>query len=154
MKRIGNRIVLVLLFVLSIIASYSQTVVKGVIRDGATKQPLQSVSVYFKGGKGVMSSPDGSYTLATENTRLTTLQYSYVGYKTITKTITPNRSQNIDLFLEVLDVKSNVVVKTNKRGKYSNKNNPAVELIRQVIDHNDENRLTAYDYVSYEQYEK
>ncbi|HSU49757.1 MAG TPA: DUF5686 family protein [Segetibacter sp.] len=154
MKRIGNRIVLVLLFVLSIIASYSQTVVKGVIRDGATKQPLQSVSVYFKGGKGVMSNPDGSYTLATENTRLTTLQYSYVGYKTITKTITPNRSQNIDLFLEVLDVKSNVVVKTNKRGKYSNKNNPAVELIRQVIDHKDENRLTAYDYVSYEQYEK
>lgn len=153
-KKIGNRIVFVLLFVLSFIVSYSQTVVKGVIKDEATKQPLQSVSIYFKDGKGVMSASDGSYTLATENTRMTIIQYSYVGYRTITKIVTPNKNQNIDVYLEVLDLKSNVVVKTNKRGKYSNKNNPAVELIRQVIDHKDENRLTAYDYVSYGQYEK
>ncbi|GEO10388.1 collagen-binding protein [Segetibacter aerophilus] len=132
----------------------SQTIVRGVIRDAVSQQPLQSVSIYFKGGKGVTSSSDGSYMLATENTRLTVVQFSYVGYKTVSKTLIPNKEQVIDILLEVSDAKSNVVVKTNKRGKYSNKNNPAVELIRQVIDNKDKNRISAYDYVSYEQYEK
>src|SRR5206468_298175 len=77
-----------------------------------------------------------------------------VGYKTVTKTITPDKEQVIDVALEVADTKRNVVVKTSKRSKYSNKNNPAVELIRQVIDNKDKNRISAYDYVSYEQYEK
>ncbi len=52
------------------------------------------------------------------------------------------------------DAKNNVVVKASRRGKYSNKNNPAVELIRRVIDNKDSNRVTANDYVQYEQYEK
>lgn len=154
MKRICSRIVLVLFLVGSFIMPYAQTIVKGVIKDAGTKQPLQSVSIYFKGGKGVTSNTDGSYTLATNNSRLTIVQFSYVGYKTITKTINPDREQVVDMELEVADVKRNVVVKTNKRSKYSNKNNPAVELIRQVIDNKDKNRITAYDYVSYEQYEK
>lgn len=154
MKKIVGRTVFVLLLALSFITLYAQTVIKGVIRDDATKQPLQSVSVYFKGGKGVASGSDGSYNLSTNNTRLTTVQYSYVGYKTVTRTIAPNKDQTIDVYLEVSDVKSNVVVKTNKRGKYSNKNNPAVELIRRVIDSKDKNRITSYDFVSYEEYEK
>lgn len=47
-----------------------------------------------------------------------------------------------------------VQIKAPKRSKYSNKNNPAVELIRQVIAHKDENRIAAYDYAQYQQYEK
>jgi hypothetical protein len=154
MKKIGDRMICLLLLVLPFISSYAQTTVKGVIKDAATQQPLQSVSVYFKGGKGVASAPDGSYTLSTNNTRINSIQYSYVGYKTVTKTITPNKEQNIDIFLELADVKNNVVVKTNKRGKYSNKNNPAVELIRRVIDNKDKNKISAYDFVSYQEYEK
>jgi hypothetical protein len=128
--------------------------VKGIIKDAVSQQPLQSVSIYFKGGKGVTSAADGSYTLVTNNSRLTSVQFSYVGYKTVSKTVSPNREQTIDVGLEVSDAKANVVVKTNRRGKYTNKNNPAVELIRQVIENKDKNRMTAYDYVSYEQYEK
>lgn len=44
--------------------------------------------------------------------------------------------------------------KVPKRSKYSNKNNPAVELIRKVIEHKDENRLEGYDYAQFQQYEK
>ncbi|MCW3106074.1 MAG: carboxypeptidase-like regulatory protein [Segetibacter sp.] len=154
MKMICSRLVLVLLLAGSFITPYAQTIVKGVIKDAATQQALQSVSIYFKGGKGVTSAADGSYTLTTTNSRLTVVQFSYVGYKTITKTVTPDKEQVIDIALEVADTKRNVVVKTSKRSKYSNKNNPAVELIRQVIDNKDKNRITAYDYVSYEQYEK
>ena len=149
------RIVLVLLvFAACIITSYSQTIVKGVIKDAITQQPLQLVSIYFKGGKGVTSTADGSYTLSTNNVKLTTVQFSYVGYKTITKTIFPGREQEINVELELSGGHNNVYVKTNKRSKYSNKNNPAVELIRRVIDNKDKNRISAYDYVSYDQYEK
>ncbi|MEJ7685358.1 MAG: carboxypeptidase-like regulatory domain-containing protein [Segetibacter sp.] len=114
---------------------------------------MQSVSVYFKGGKGVASGADGSYTLTTGNTKLTVIQFSYVGYKAVTKAIVTNKEQVVNVNLELSEGK-NVVVKTNKRGKYSNKNNPAVELIRKVIDNKSKNKISAYDYVSYEQYEK
>jgi hypothetical protein len=146
--------VAIVFFFTSFVASYSQTVVKGVIKDANTHLPLQSVSVYFKGGKGVTSAADGSYQIATYNTRYTTLQFSYVGYKTISKAIIPNKEQVIEINMELAETKNNVVVTTNKRGRYSNKNNPAVELIRQVIANKDKNRISAYDYVSYDQYEK
>src|SRR4051794_21169575 len=154
MKETCYRLILVLCLSTAFIASNSQTIVKGVIKDGASNQPLQSVSIYFKGGKGVTSAADGSYTVVTGNTRLTSIQFSYVGYKTITKSVTPNREQVIDVEMEVADTKRSVIVKTNKRGRYSNKNNPAVELIRMVIDNKGKNRISSYDYVSYEQYEK
>src|SRR4051794_9251756 len=96
------RIVLVLLvFTTCIITSYSQTIVKGVIKDAITQQPLQFVSVYFKGGKGVTSTADGSYTLSTNNEKLTAVQFSYVGYKTITKTVFPGREQEINIELQL-----------------------------------------------------
>src|SRR5438067_13821340 len=102
------RIVLVLLvFAAFIITSYSQTIVKGVIKDAITQQPLQLVSIYFKGGKGVTSTADGSYTLSTNNEKLTTVQFSYVGYKTITMTIFPGREQDINVELELSGVHHN-----------------------------------------------
>src|SRR5438067_10904386 len=124
-KIIHCRILLVLLLGIAFVTAHTQTIVRGIIKDANTQQPLQSVSIYFKGGKGVTSASDGSYTLATENSRITTIQFSYVGYKTITKTIAPNKEQVMNIELEVADAKSNVVVKTNKRGRYSNKDNPA-----------------------------
>ncbi len=153
MKEVKNRIAFVLLLFCSFISLSSQTIVKGVIKDANTQQPLQSVSVFFKGGKGIASRADGSYKLTTGNTKLTLIQFSYVGYKTVTKTIATNKEQVVNVNLELSEGK-NVVVKTNKRGKYSNKNNPAVELIRKVIDNKSKNKISSYDYVSYEQYEK
>src|SRR3954452_2191887 len=119
MRNICNRIVFVLLLFTSFITPYAQTVVKGVITDATTKQPLQFVSVYFKGGKGVTSTADGSYTLSTNNEKLTAVQFSYVGYKTITKTVFPGREQEINIELQLSGGHNNVYVKTNKRSKYS-----------------------------------
>ena len=47
-----------------------------------------------------------------------------------------------------------VNIHAGKKKRYTNKNNPAVELIRQVIAHRDSNRMQAYDYIEYQQYEK
>ena len=133
--------------------SYSQTIVRGVVRDAVSKEPLQSVSVYIQEGKGVATKEDGSYVFATMNSGTKSLTFSYVGYKTISKTIILNQDQVINVELSMAEAKNAVVVKS-KRGKYSNKNNPAVDLIRKVIDNKSRNRISNYDFVEYEQYEK
>ncbi len=130
----------------------AQTVVKGKITNSATQQPMAFVSVYFKDGKGVSSGEDGTYLLSTINDKRTEIVFSYGGYKTITRKIEPGKEITLDIQMEQ-PVMNEVVVKS-KRGKYRNKDNPAVELIRKVIDNKAANRISAYDYVQYQQYEK
>lgn len=130
------------------------TVVKGTVRDAATMKPLSFVSVYFEGGKGVMTGEDGSYSIETQRKNLSPLIFSYIGYRKVSKEILPQQQQILDIELQPAGQLSEVVVKTRRRGKYSNRNNPAVELIDLVLRNKDKNRITAYDYVQYHQYEK
>jgi hypothetical protein len=130
----------------------AQTVIKGTITNSATHQPMPFVSVYFKGGKGISSAEDGSYKLSTINSKLTQVEFSYGGYKKIVKQVEAGKETVLDIEMEQ-PVMNAVVIKA-KRGKYSNKDNPAVELIRKVIDNKDKNRISAYDFVQYQQYEK
>ncbi|RYY22963.1 MAG: carboxypeptidase-like regulatory domain-containing protein [Chitinophagaceae bacterium] len=146
---------LLFLFVLTTTLVYGQpvTTVKGVIRDASTQSPLPFVSVYFKGAKGVISGENGSYSLSTTNPKLTVITFSYGGYKIIERKIESGKEQDLNVELE-LESMSEVTVKNSRRGKYSNKNNPAVELIRKVVEHKRGNRVSSYDYVQYQQYEK
>ncbi|HEX8677039.1 MAG TPA: DUF5686 family protein [Segetibacter sp.] len=148
-----KRLILSLLFFLSFITSFAENTIKGIVRDAATQKPLQSVSIYFKGGKGVISAADGSYSLINYSSKKAVLNFSYVGYKTVSKTVLPNTDETIEVALQVAEG-SEVTVKTKKRSKYSNKNNPAVELIRRVIASKDKNKTSSYNHVQYEQYEK
>lgn len=154
MKQV-TRFGLGLVLILCCITGFSQeTVVRGLVRDAKSKESLQGVSVVFKGGKGVESKADGTYELTSSNMKNTVVEYSYVGYKTVVKNVFPGRAQEINIDLQIAESK-NVTVTSRKRSKYTNKNNPAVELIRRVIDNKDKNRVTnAYNYVSYDQYEK
>lgn len=149
-----RRGLIALAFLFTILRLPAQTVIQGVVKDVVSKQPLQYVSVVFKGGRGTVTDSLGQYTLRSSGT-ISTIQVSYVGYKTILKTITPGITQTIDFELET-DPKaiSNVTVSTNKRAPYRNKGNPAVELIRRVIENKPINRVEHYDYVQYDQYEK
>lgn len=147
-----KRLFLILFFLITGSIGFAQTVVKGTILNSATNQPMAYVSVYFKDGKGVSSNEDGTFLLSTINPKLTEVEFSYGGYQKITKKITPGTETVLDIKMQQ-PVMTEVVVKS-KRGKYSNKNNPAVDLIRKVIDNKDNNRISSYDYVQYQQYEK
>ena len=59
------------------------TVVKGIVKDATTMKPLSFASVYFEGGKGVMTGEDGSYSIETQRKNLTTLIFSYTGYRKV-----------------------------------------------------------------------
>ena len=150
----GRSLLTGVLLLFGILQSFAQTVVQGVVTDAVSNQPLQYVSVVFKGGRGTVTDSLGKYTLRSSGNN-TTVLITYVGYKAITKTITPGITQTLDLAMET-DPKAvnNVTVTTRKRAPYRNKDNPAVELIRRVIQNKPLNRAEHYDYVQYDQYEK
>ncbi|NCI51877.1 carboxypeptidase-like regulatory domain-containing protein [Sediminibacterium roseum] len=155
MKRINRRVgFIVFLLIAGIVNGMAQTVVQGVVTDAVNNQPLQYVSVVFKGGRGTVTDSLGRYTLRSSGSN-NTIQVTYVGYRTITKIIVPGTTQTFDVALET-DPKAinNVTVSSNKRAPYRNKGNPAVELIRRVIENKPINRMEHYDYVQYDQYEK
>lgn len=106
MKNFTNAILYDLIIIITTGSfSNAQTIVKGVVRDAASKEPLQSVSVYVQDGKGVTTKEDGTYLYATMNSAAKSIKFSYVGYKTISKNITPNQEQTIDVELVVGDAK-------------------------------------------------
>jgi hypothetical protein len=133
----------------------AQTSISGKITDGKTGQALQGVSVKVAGSNvGTGSGADGRYTLK-PGEAANSVQFSFVGYQTVIRQIEPGKQQVINVKLNADNVTLNdVVVKAGKRQKYRNKDNPAVELIRQVIAHKKQNRLESYDYAAYHQYEK
>ena len=69
--------------------------------------------------------------------------------------IAPGKSQYLDVKMKS-DVKmlNEVVITPGKKKRYRNKNNSAVELIGNVIDHKSMNESKNYDYIEYEKYEK
>nr|WP_199158689.1 DUF5686 and carboxypeptidase-like regulatory domain-containing protein [Pedobacter sp. ASV2] len=132
-----------------------KTVISGTVRDAATKETLPYVSVFFSGTKiGTQTDVNGNYTIST-NEAQTSLSFNYVGYQVVVKNVVPATTQQIDVNLKS-DSKSldEVVVVAGKKVRYRNKDNPAVELIRQVIAHKDENRIKSYNTIAYRQYEK
>ncbi|MDO9157071.1 MAG: carboxypeptidase-like regulatory domain-containing protein, partial [Sediminibacterium sp.] len=142
-----------MMFFISTISA-QETVVKGIVVDSLTKRPLQGVSVYFLKGRGVVTDSLGRYMIIT-NTSINKVVVASVGFRQVQFTVARYKMQemNVELGPDPA-LLTTVTVNTNKRAKYRNKDNPAVELIRNVIENRENNRTASYDYVEYEQYEK
>lgn len=132
-------------------------VIKGTVKDATTQQPIANVSVFFSGSSGVLTDSSGHYTLFASRRFIkdTHLKFVYVGYKSgLIDVNFEQPEQQIDMLLEEGGHALADVTVKNSRERYRNKNNPAVELIRKVIAHKDENRMTAYESATYQEYEK
>ena len=149
-------LLLVLIILSSFFACAQNTIVKGTITDAATNQPLPFVAVSFLGSNnGVNTDEKGHYNLKSYNTTDQQLTISYIGYKAITRKIIIGKEQIINIKLVAEGKTLNeVLVRTARKVKYKNKDNPAVELIKKVIQNKDKNRAGSSDYVEYRQYEK
>ena len=145
-----------LLFITALLqytVALAQTTVKGVITDAKTGETLPYVSIIIPGTTmGASADVDGKYTL-TVPAGQTKLRFTYVGYVSIDKPVSAGVSQVINIKMEV-DASMLKEVTVKGRARYRNKDNPAVQLIRQVIANRDKNQPASNDYVEYEQYEK
>ena len=134
---------------------WSQTTsVRGAVTDAKTGDPLPFVTVLFEGSSiGKNTDFNGQYILET-NQATSKLKFTLLGYKTEVKTVAVGESQIISVKLapETKELKE-VTVKGEKK-RYRNKDNPAVDLIRKVIDNKEQNRKTQIDAFQYEKYEK
>jgi hypothetical protein len=132
----------------------ARTIIKGVVTDEETKETLPYVTILVTGKKQmVISDNNGKFflTIADTSSRLTV---SYIGYLTQYININPGHINNLDIKLKT-DVQAlkEVIIKPGK-SKYKNRNNPAVELIDNVIRNRSRNKRESYDYLQYEKYEK
>lgn len=154
MKALINKNILLLFFVLLFVSmGYPQSLqIRGRIIDKQSKEPISFATIAVIGGtQKTYSDDNGGFNLAIPNSEVK-VRVTYVGYIDQMLDLTGNKT-NFEIQLDPENMIDEVVVKRPKL-KYSNKNNPAVELIRQVIAHRDENRMSGQDFVEYEQYEK
>jgi hypothetical protein len=132
-------------------------VLSGTVTDALTHEPLINASIYNKTERrGLRSDSAGRFSLpATAGSGKFTLVISMVGYTPQTFANLSPGKDSLTVSLSPETVKMQQVVVTNKlAGKYRNKNNPAVDLIRKVIANKENNRPESFDYVQYEEYNK
>jgi len=138
-------------------ASAQQLWIKGTVKDKQSKQVISYATVAIIGAPGMDNSTStndaGQFTLKFDP-QYSKIRITSVGFEPQDVWINKSSTENLEIFLESYDTRIDEVIIKAPRIKYSNKNNPAVELIRQVIEHKDQNRLTGQAYVEYEQYEK
>ena len=159
MVRFIRYIILIALLqaVAGIFLSHAQsfTSASGIVKDSITGEPLPFVSVYFDGSTiGAMTDDNGTFTLQ-NNQGYTKLAAASLGYDTKFIDLKPGKkNDNLELLLKPTAFEISEVVVKPKREKYTRKDNPAVELIKKVIAHKNDNRIEAKPEYQTEVYEK
>ena len=134
--------------------SVSAQNIQGVVTDSLTNEPIPYLSVFYEGkGVGSITDNDGHYKVETRK-GWNKLTFSAVGYVTKVVNIIPGVTKNLNVRMRPDDIMLDEVVVKPKREKYSRKNNPAVELMKKVIAHKKNNKLSENDYYQYNKYQK
>ena len=128
--------------------------VHGKITDASTKKAIPYVSVRIKNSaNGSSSDSNGNFSFYSPINKLDTLVVSSLGYAeeyiAITRTSMP-----LKIKLKPADYDLPEVVIKPKKEKYSKKNNPAVDLVRRIIEQRNDNSPLNKEFYSCERHEK
>lgn len=140
------------------INSFSQatekTIVRGKVVDALTGEPIPFASVSLKGTTvGTLTDKTGKYLIETK-VQATTISFSFIGYQTETRKIKPGADQTFNISMKISSITLDEVTVKPEKKNYRNKNNPAVDIIENVIDRKSLNRQGGYSFLQYEKYEK
>ena len=146
----------IFIFHFSLCAAQEVTSLQGVVVDADTGEKLPFVQIYFikpasEGSLatqyGTTSDLDGSFSLSNP-AGYTTINFQMVGFKTEMYTLrTGQQKKNIKIKLkpDVYGLQDIVVTPKHQKQKYRRKENPAVELIKNVIAHKDSSQIKSSD---------
>ena len=126
----------------------------GVVLDSLTQKPMEYIAVYFEGtASGCVTNYRGEFFLS-DDSGAETLVVDAVGYGKRRIRLTQSRNQGLKILLqqEKLELKGALV--KPKKERYRKKDNPAVELIRKVIENKDKNRIEEKQHYRCDLYEK
>ena len=147
-KRLSYLLLIILLLLTSLSA---QAQIRGVVTDSISHEPLLYVTVQYEGkGVGAITNNEGEFTVESRR-GWNVLTISSIGYRTKRIEINGQSWLNIELAPEATELAEVVVT---QRARYSRRNNPAVDFMRQVIAHKKGNKLEQNDFYSYQKYEK
>ena len=125
----------------------------GVVTDAETGKPIPMASVIYKGHNvAKVADVDGRFSISRHAGW--NLTVSAVGYKERILPITDKTRQGLKIALKPDNHMLTEVKVKAKRQRYSRRDNPAVELMRRVIDAKKQTDLKTHDYYQYNQYEK
>lgn len=145
-------IFLLLAVSISTFAESGSYFVRGIVRDSISNDPLPYASVVV-GNSDIGSVADGSgiFEINVPN-NAKYLQVTCLGFE---KKIVPIRKGNINMYAVYLSPSTTelkeVVV---KKGKYSKKNNPAVDFLHRLKEDSKKNDPLRNDFYSYDKYER
>ena len=138
---------------LAIVQCVQAQQIKGIVIDEATGDSIPFPTVQYKKiNEAVAGNINGRFSIKRHNGAY--LTFSAVGYQTLRILIGPNTPSELRVTLKE-DTKSlqGVTVKAKKQ-KYSRKNNPAVELMKRVVEAKKRTDLANHDYYQYNKYQK
>ena len=130
--------------------------ISGTVTDKNTGEPLAFVQIAIPGTKyGTVSDINGQFDLSVTAVD-TILNFRMVGYRPQTIVLKKNTHRlKVSMEPEVTTLQTvNVTAKKGKRERYSRRNNPAVELVKHVIDRKEENHVMANEMFSRRVFEK
>ncbi|NDW09768.1 DUF5686 and carboxypeptidase-like regulatory domain-containing protein [Dysgonomonas sp. 520] len=142
---------------LLVIQSYSfsqTTTVQGVVKDSITGNIIEFAIVRFDDSAvGNISDEKGKFKIS-NNSKKNQVVVSLMGYKTWTKTVPIGKTTTLEVLLQPSEYQLDEVVIRPGKEKYSKKNNPAVELIKKVIENKERNNIRNQDYYQTDEYDR
>ncbi len=143
---------------LTAIGAVAQTRVHGVVTDASTGEALPYVSVVFPGTRiGTITDLEGAFTIEGPGS-YSNVSFQMLGYETYILNIRPNSSSrdvHIKMAPDTYGIQAVVVKPKRRRDRvYRRRGNPAVELVRNVIAHKEENHISSAPGYKVDNYEK
>ncbi|MBQ2292200.1 MAG: carboxypeptidase-like regulatory domain-containing protein [Bacteroidaceae bacterium] len=148
-RKLFATLALLLMFTINVMGQK----ITGVIIDSSTGDSLSLAGVTYKDRKvSAIADLDGVFSIARINGA--TLTFSCMGFKEESVNITKATPSRLTIKLKP-DTKNlqEVVVKAEKR-RYVRKGNPAVELMKRVIEAKKDTKLENHDFYTYNKYQK
>lgn len=136
------------------LSSQNLTVVQGQVTDRRNGEAIAAATIRLGSlNIGTRTDADGRFLLKSAESA-SFLIISCIGYDSLTISIRSGEVNDIDARLQESSKALQEVQIVSKSRKYRNKNNPAVDFMREVIAHKDQNRKERLDYYSLERYDK
>ena len=142
-----------LLFTGIAVSAQTESMLTGIVTDAATGDTIYYPSVSYKGHHiAVSGTAKGEYSIVRKEGLV--LTFSAVGYAPVQVVVKASTPKTLNIKLKSDTRQLAEVVVRQKRGKYSRKDNPAVELMRRVIAAKKRTRLENHDFFQYTKYQK
>lgn len=150
----NKKICCLLISLLLLSGLYGQNVtVKGVVTDSITGEALPYAELLIQGSTfGTITNGEGQFSLSVPSGKKT-LVVSYLGYDSHKIELIPEKTTYLSIPLSPSGIHLEEVVIKPQKEKYRKKDNPAVRLIRKMIERKNLNNPYTQNYFSYEHYE-